>query len=158
CDPKALNVGHIGSIYSSREFGLFCAALKSYAARKNLDLRLTLISGRGRLSEPVYREFEGIIEDVPHMAEGDAIKRLAACDFVYAMYPFEDNSRVFRRTSSPTKLTSYLQAQRPIFAHTPCDSSMYSIVEQFGLGVNCPSLDSGILSEHIEHIHGMDIG
>ena len=35
------------------------------------------------------------------------------------------------------KLSTYVQVQRPIFAHTPSDSSLASIVGKYNLGAVC---------------------
>lgn len=64
---------------------------------------------------------------------------LATCDFVYAMYPEGLRFQGFRRTSLPIKLSTYIQAQRPIFAHTPTDSGLAQLISKHGVGTVCSS-------------------
>ncbi len=41
---------------------------------------------------------------------------------------------LFRKASLPVRLSTYLQAQRPVFAHTPADSTLARIVGPFNVG------------------------
>jgi hypothetical protein len=56
---------------------------------------------------------------------------------------------VFRRTSLPTKITSYLKCRRPVFAHSPAGSTLLDIVDRHGLGVGCTSMSSGEIQDRI---------
>jgi hypothetical protein len=100
------------------------------------------------------------------LAEQDAIPLLAACDFLYAMYPAGNRDELFRKTSLPIKLSTYLQAQRPIFAHTPPDSTLACVVNKYRVGRTCGSdhsqqnvaaeirhlLAQPVSSENFEHV------
>jgi len=53
------------------------------------------------------------------------------------MYPARGKYELFRRTSLPIKVSTYVQAQRPIFAHTPADSTLACVVTKYKLGAVC---------------------
>jgi hypothetical protein len=78
------------------------------------------------------------VELVGDTPEEQAVQRLRACDFLYAMYPFEPRADVFRRTSLPTKVSSYLLSQRPIFGHAPAASSLADVLRGHDIGVLYP--------------------
>jgi hypothetical protein len=71
------------------------------------------------------------------LLEDDALPVLATCNFVYAMYPEGFRFPGFRRTSLPIKISTYIQAQRPIFAHTSADSGLAQLVEKEHVGHVC---------------------
>jgi hypothetical protein len=75
------------------------------------------------------------------LIEEKAIPLLAACDLLYAMYPTEKKYELFRRSSLPVKVSTYLQAQRPIFAHTPADSTLACVVDKYKVGSICEGGD-----------------
>ena len=143
-----LTVGHIGTLYSVREWSAFVDALASYAASIGRKPRVIMIG----LAAKFHAEISAagsFIEIVGHLAEEKAIDRLSQSDFMYAMYPFDAASEVFRRTSLPTKLTTYLKCRKPLFAHTPMPSSLSELVDRFSLGSVCDSSDADVLRRHI---------
>jgi hypothetical protein len=134
--PGQLTVGHIGSIYSARELAAFLDAFRATAVRAGRVPVARFIGLLPRYHGLVQRS--GVAAELlPHCEESAAVERLRACDFVYAMYPFDRASRVFVRTSLPTKLTTYVRAGRPILAHAPADSTLAAVVRRFGLGPVC---------------------
>lgn len=144
-----ITVGHIGSIYSAAEFSAFCAALEAYAASNETFARVLLIGQESATARSVKADHESLVKILGHHDEQSAVSILEACDFLYAMYPFDERLSVFRQTSSPTKVTTYLQAQRPVFAHTPDDSSLAEVVETYEIGVVCPSIDFVAVQGHL---------
>jgi hypothetical protein len=50
------------------------------------------------------------------------------------MYPLNKGLHTFSKTSLPTKLSSYLQAARPIFGHGPADSTLAEFLGTTKLG------------------------
>jgi len=95
--------------------------------------------------------FSDMVELIPDTPEEEAVQRLSRCDFVYAMYPFERRADV-RRTSLPTKVSTYLLCQRPIFGHAPVASSLADVLRAHDLGVLCPSSTWTALDAAIEII------
>jgi hypothetical protein len=143
-----LAVGHIGSIYATDEWRSFVRALEATAKKSGRTAKMIMI-GLAPKFRPAAAELAGTVEIVDDLPEAEAVRRLAGCHFLYAMYPFEPRSEVFRRTSLPTKISSYLKCRRPIFAHSPAGSTLIDIVERHGLGVACTSTASAALEERI---------
>ena len=98
-----------------------------------------------------------MLERIQAMAEAEAIPILGQCDFVYAMYPFEEKCRVFRGTSFPTKLSTYVQSQRPIFAHTPEDSTLADFVLTHELGIVCSALHPHEVARDVARIQAIPV-
>lgn len=149
--PKTLIVGHIGSIYSGTQFHLFCQALQDYAQKEGLLAKFVVI-GADRRFLPIFQEFSQLMVDFPQLTETEAIEQLASCHFLYAMYPFEQALAIFRQTSLPTKMTTYLQVQRPILSHTPGDSTLAEIVSTYEIGLNTAALTVSEMTRAIEQI------
>jgi hypothetical protein len=156
-EAGVLTAGHIGSIYSVNEFRQFCRAFRHYARLRGLKPQFVVIAGRNARTQSVYEEFDGLIFDHPQMPENVAVQNLTRCDFLYAMYPFSPLLTVFRRTSSPTKLTTYLQAQRPILGHTPADSSLAAILTTYRLGLVCSSILEAGITQTIDKLRSAEI-
>jgi hypothetical protein len=133
-----IRIGHLGSIYAPDEWHALLRALRDVAAEQGRKAKMLMIGLAARY-HALPPELADLVELVPELPEARAVERLFSCHAVYAMYPFDDRSAVFRRTSLPTKLTAYVQAQRPILAHSPPGSSLLEIVEGHGLGVPCTS-------------------
>jgi len=155
-DAAALTVGHIGSIYAATEFRRFLAAFRATADQLGRAPRGVFI---GLL--PRYRRLVGdagvrgeFLMDVP---EPDAVPCLARCDFVYAMYPFDRASRVFTRTSLPTKLSTYAQVGRPILAHAPADSTLARAITRFGTGTVADRNSTATLQTAIRQLAHADV-
>ena len=150
-EPNFLTVGHIGSLYHSGPFRQFVFACRSLAAAEKRTLRIVRI-GSSPVMDKVVSEGLAIFENHGELLEKDALPILAACDFVYAMYPDGMRFRGFRRTSLPIKLSTYIQAQRPIFAHTPGDSGLARLVAQFKVGKVCSSNQDMIIQQAIQEL------
>lgn len=136
--PGELHVGHIGTIYAPSEWRAFLNALRAFATARRLRPRMTMIGLHERY-HAVAGEFQDIVQLVPDTPEAEAVTRLQRCDFVYAMYPFDARADVFRRTSLPTKVSSYLLSQRKIFGHAPAASSLADVLRAHDVGVLFPS-------------------
>lgn len=128
-----LTVGHIGSIYSAQELWVFADAFKRFCDERGEKGRIRLWGCH--LSESdVPPHLEQWIEFCPNAAEEQVVLQLQQCHFVYAMYPFARRLRRFSQTSLPTKLSTYVLAQRPILGHGPADSSLAEFLRQTGVG------------------------
>jgi hypothetical protein len=140
-----LRIGHIGSIYAVDEWRALLGALRTVAAERGVGAKMSMI-GLAAKYHPLAAEFSDCVELIGDLPEAAAVERLFTCHVVYAMYPFDARSDVFRRTSLPTKLTSYIKAQRPILAHSPAGSTLLDIVERYALGVPCTSSEPEALA------------
>jgi len=135
---ETLTVGHIGSLYHPAPFRDFIWACRSYAAAQNRSLKIVRIGASPEIDK-IASENLATFENHGELLEQDALPVLATCHFVYAMYPTGFRFQGFRRTSLPIKLSTYIQAQRPIFAHTPPDSGLAQLISKYGIGTVCSS-------------------
>lgn len=154
-----LHVGHIGSIYSYSQFANFLRGADVYCRKNGLNLVMKLIGGQSWPAERFARKLSAgaSVSLLGEMEEKEAIAQLSGCDFVYAAYPFGHALRVFRQTSLPTKLSTYIQAQRPIFAHTPMDSTLADAMSRFQTGVICPCSKIEAIARHVALIENIEI-
>lgn len=102
--------------------------------------------------DKIALEYPAIFESHRELEEQNALPILANCDLLYAMYPAGYRYKGFRRLSLPIKLSTYIQAQRPIFAHTPTDSSMAQLVSKYKVGVVCASNDPAKIKQAIKNL------
>jgi hypothetical protein len=144
-----LRVGHIGKLYHSGPFRKFILACRSYAAAQKRTLRIVRI-GACQEMDKISSENLAVFESHGDLLERDALPVLATCDFVYAMYPDGFRFQGFRRTSLPIKLSTYIQAQRPIFAHTPPDSGLAQLICKYPVGTVCSSDSEDAIQQAIQ--------
>jgi len=148
---KVLTVGHIGSLYHPDPFRKFVLACRSLAAKQNRSLKIVRIGDSPEMGK-IASENLATFESHGELLEKNALPVLATCDFVYAMYPDGFRFRGFRRTSLPIKLSTYIQAQRPIFAHTPPDSGLAQLICKYGVGTVCSSNRESDIEQSIQTI------
>ena len=154
--PDWLSIGHIGSIYDWGDFSAFLLAARSWATSRAKKLKLTVV-GFGGDQKLLLEAKPDALDVIPSLTEPEAVEALHKCDIVYAMYPFKAAARNFRQTSLPTKLSTYVQARRPIFAHTPGDSSLAWFVSRFGVGVVAPHRNISDLAGCLDGSAGLEI-
>lgn len=146
-DPSHLTIGHIGTLYHPQPFRRFLSACKKLAEQEKRSLRIVRIGSSPEMDAIAVADPE-IFSSHGDLSEENAIPILATCDLLYAMYPAGKKYELFRRTSLPIKVSTYVQAQRPIFAHTPGDSTLACVVAKYRIGEVCDSgseADIGIL-------------
>jgi glycosyltransferase involved in cell wall biosynthesis len=146
---EVLTVGHIGSLYHPDPFRKFVLACRSYAAKQNRSLKIVRIGDSPEMDK-IAAENLAAFENYGELLEKDALPVLATCDFVYAMYPGGFRFQGFRRTSLPIKLSTYIQAQRPIFAHTPPDSGLAQLISKYAVGTVCSSNNEDAIQQAIQ--------
>ena len=66
---------------------------------------------------------------------------LRRCFALYLNYPFGRRDAVLRQTSFPTKLSTYVQAARPLLIHAPADSSTAPLIGPDGYATAWSDLD-----------------
>jgi hypothetical protein len=123
-DTDTLEVGVLGNSYDFGQLMLLARVVEQVAARVGRRGRVTVV-GKGfgeRLRAEVGGRTE--IEVVGHLDEPAAVDRLRRSFALYLNYPFTRRTSVFRQTSFPTKLSTYLMAARPLVVHSPLDSSV----------------------------------
>jgi hypothetical protein len=154
---ETLTVGHIGSVYDPEPFRNFMKACQAYAAEQNRPLKLVRVGSSPEM-DMIATENSEVFESRGELEEQEALPILANCDFLYAMYPPGKRFQAFRRQSLPMKLSTYVQAQRPIFAHTPDDSSLAQVVNRYRVGCVCTSNDRVELKNKIGMILSSPVG
>jgi glycosyltransferase involved in cell wall biosynthesis len=77
---------------------------------------------------------------------------LSRMDVCFLNLWFEDNFKEMRQTSFPTKVHSYIEAQRPFIALGPPDSSIIPFMNEYQCGVSCTVPNAQVLAEQIEHL------
>lgn len=153
---QILTVGHIGSLYHAGPFREFVLACRKFANTQKQELKIVRIGTSPQIDE-VASENLASFENHGELAEEEALPILAKCDFVYAMYPDGFRFKGFRRTSLPIKLSTYIQAQRPIFAHTPPDSGLAELVAKYQVGTVCSSNRQEEIGRSIEGVLQMRV-
>ena len=153
-----LTVGHIGSLYHPDPFRKFVLACHNVRRkRKPHPENCTELAVPRRWTKSPSAKLATFVNH-GELLEQDALPVLATCDFVYAMYPEVLRFQGFRRTSLPIKLSTYIQAQRPIFAHTPPDSGLAKLISKHGVGTVCSSLRDSDIQNAIRTILNGKIG
>lgn len=147
-DANSLTVGHIGTLYDPEPFRHFLDACTVVAAEQKRKLRVVRI-GTSPEWNRLVTETPDIFESHGDLDETAAIPILASCDLLYAMYPPGRRYELFRKTSLPIKLSTYVQAQRPIFVHSPRDSGLARIVAPARVGCVCSSLDESDIARDV---------
>jgi hypothetical protein len=155
-DQSRITVGHIGTLYQSEPFRRFIASCRQTASDEKRALRIVRIGSSPEIDlcaadDPTLYEAHG------DLSEQGAVPLLASCDFLYAMYPPGKKYELFRRTSLPIKLSTYVQAQRPIFAHSPPDSTLARAVGPYGVGKVCESQDQAEIGKQIKEVLKMPV-
>jgi len=150
-DPGRLTIGHIGTLYHPEPFRRFLAACQRVAAEQQRAVRILRIGASPEM-DVFAHENPSLFESHGDLSEEAALPLLATCDFFYAMYPPGARYERFRRTSLPIKLSSYVQAQRPVFAHSPSDSTLARIVSSYAAGKACSSQDEGEIARQISEL------
>jgi hypothetical protein len=123
-DSDALEVGVLGNTYGYRQLPEMAAVVERTASLLKRRARV-VVMGQGlgeRLRADMGSRIE--VEVTGHLNESAAVERLQRCFCLYLNYPFSSRFSLFRRTSFPTKLTTYLMAARPLLVNAPMDTSI----------------------------------
>jgi hypothetical protein len=130
-----LEIGVLGNTYGYEQLVILADAVKGAADQLGVPGRIVVVGqGHGaRLKELVSGRLE--VELAGHLAEEQAVERLRRCFLLYLNYPFSRRASVLRRTSFPTKLSTYTLAARPLLAHAPPDSSISPLARFTGYAV-----------------------
>lgn len=141
-----IKIGHIGSVYNKDVFFQFIDLMQLFSKESNVDFELCMWGWGGHINE-IPNHLRNHVTSLANLPESQVIPQLAQCTFVYAMYPMDKRSNLFSRTSMPTKLSSYIQAGRPILGHGPADSSLAEFLH---------STNTGVLWENIDKTDGLN--
>ncbi len=151
-----IKIGHVGSAYSAAEVVAFFDALRKLEQSDGVRFKV-LAFGRSPAFESSAVRFPGLVQPFGDVAEDEVVRQLVHCRFVYAMYSFDSRHGIFRETSLPTKISTYLMAARPIFVHSPRDSTTSQMMEKFRLGISVHSLVRSDLVDGIRRILAFEL-
>jgi hypothetical protein len=123
-----LRVGVLGSTYSYEQLPILATATAEAARAAGVAGEI-VVMGRS-YGERLRAEMGDRIDVVVtgHVDEAAAVPILQTCLALYLNYPFGRRDAVLRQTSFPTKLSTYIQAARPLLLHVPRDSSVMSLI------------------------------
>jgi hypothetical protein len=76
--------------------------------------------------------------------------RLSECDLLYLPQSFTAENRTLSELSFPTKLSTYLAAQRPILLHAPDYASLTGFWQQHAVGPEIHSLDKNVIQAEVK--------
>ncbi len=150
--PPAANVGNeivigsVGTINSDENWLMLLAAVRRL---NTLGQRRYKVLHIGELSDALKSpdvECTGWVDPL-HLAP-----LLARFDLCYLSLWFDAVYCTNSRTAFPTKVVSYMQAQRPILAFSIPDSQIVKVVKQYGCGVTCTVPSTEALAESIEKL------
>jgi hypothetical protein len=151
-DDQIIRIGHVGAFYSSPEVFAFVDALRNIADFEGLQFRFETYGGVTGMMATLQTRFPDVVENVGNVPEDEVIRRLQSVTFVYSMYSFNPRHRLFRETSQPTKMSTYLMAGRPILAHCPAGSSTIDMLTRFKIGVCVSTMERQGLIDGIRSI------
>lgn len=135
-DSSILWLGHIGAVYGQAELEICLRAFGLVCQQRNKRCGVRFF-GESRFGAEFMRQRlppNAEVEVFDTTPEAEAVPQLARCDVAWAMYPFDSRSATFRQTSLPTKISSYLLAQRPVFAQSPAGSTLDTLVTTHAIG------------------------
>jgi hypothetical protein len=150
-DKSIITIGHVGNAYSAPEVFAFLQALRAISDEDHVKFRL-INFGTSSVMAAAEKEFPEIVQNQGNVAEPEVIKQLQQCAFVYAMYSFNPRHRIFRETSQPTKISTYLMAAKPIFVHSPAGSSTMQLLSKHKLGLSETSMEIPKIANSIRSI------
>jgi hypothetical protein len=156
-DERIIRIGHVGAFYSSSEVFAFVDALRHISDSEGLRFRFETYGGVTGMMAALQAKFPDVVENMGNVSEDEAIRRLQSAAFVYSMYSFNPRHRLFRETSQPTKMSTYLIAGRPILAHCPSGSSTIDMLTRFKIGVCVSTVERQGLIDGIRSILAFDL-
>ena len=129
-DGGGLSVGILGNLYAGRQLDVLMEAVAGASSEAGVRGSIVVI---GRAHPDFVRRAAAVpgveVTFTGHLPETEGIALLRRAFALYLGYPFGPRSAVFRRTSFPTKIATYLQASRPILVHAPCNSTLTPLLE-----------------------------
>lgn len=138
-DDGFIKIGFAGTLYDSSQLNCLIQALAALGWRvggRKLKLRIIGNYFRfNRLNAPANIELLG------WRTSEDARKLLRECAFSYLPIPFGSYFSEFARMAFPTKLSTYLAADRPVLVHAPDYADAANFCRTQGVGAVCGSMD-----------------
>lgn len=128
-----------GSMYARAEWNSFVQALEDAAwtvSGKRVELLFI-----GRIPRRGVRTGRGV-RFVGELPFNECVKLVASCDAAYLPYWLSPEFRLAATYAFPGKFSKYLACGVPIFHHGPRYAEVSTLIDQYGIGVNCSSYSS----------------
>lgn len=142
---KNFVIGHIGTHYRNSSWTTIVDAIHILNNRFG-DGRFKILQIGLAGNMPAIDEF--VVTG--WLPEDEVAVKLNEIDICLVHYPFDAGFAFLAQTSFPTKISSYIQSQRPILAYGPSDSSIVDFVNRYNCGATCTEEDPQILADKIE--------
>jgi hypothetical protein len=155
-DEQVVTIGHAGSAYSAPEVFAFLGALRSISQADGTVFRV-LNFGNSPAFVAAAARFPEIVVNAGNVPESTVVEQLQQCRFLYSMYSFSERHRIFRETSQPTKMSTYLMAAKPILAHCPLGSSTNYMLSRYRLGISIASMETAAIADAIRQIMKLSV-
>ena len=145
-----LRIGLSGNFFGETELECFLSGLRKWSDRAGRDWQLQVFgnSAISRLDPRIQAHGFTPIEKVR--------EALARCDLLLLPLPIDDQSAQMR-TSVPTKLVTYLEAGRLIFAFAPAASVTRRLIEGGHIGAVVTRFDAAMVMEKLQALLNWDL-
>ena len=134
-DPQKspIIIGSVGSVISPENWNTLLEAIQLLNQRHGAGkLRLLHL---GALPENL--QLSDDVETTGWLPESDFVRQLERFDMGFLNWGFSPEMAETRRMSFPLKTSSYIQAQVPMLALGPSDSSVVNFVQDYKCGIAC---------------------
>lgn len=141
-----ITIGSVGSILSASNWDLLIQTVRLLNRAEGKDRYRILHIGTlpAGIQAAPEAEVTGWISDPAEMQ-----RHLARLHLGFLNYPFDPEFAETGRTSFPTKIHSYIQAQVPMIALGTADSTVIRFVQDYHCGAVCASPDAEKMAECI---------
>lgn len=144
-NPNEFRIGSIGSIVSSENWNILLDAVRLINSNNSTQKVTVLHIGETRQNANTA----GV--EVTGWIEGDDFyKNLSRFDLGYLSLWFEPEYKILAQTSLPTKIHSFIAAQKPLIAFGPEYSSIVKFVNDHQCGIACAQRDISSLAQVID--------
>lgn len=141
-------IGSVGSVNSINNWNLLMDSIRLLNQRYDrIKFRILHI---GNISDDLQVPNE--VEVTGWVPEEEFRYHLSRIDAGFLNWSFDPKQAETSRTSFPLKIHSYIEAQRPMIALGPSDSSVIRFVDEFNCGITCTVPDVEKLADKIEQL------
>lgn len=147
-NQKPVIIGSIGSMNSNSNWELLIESIRMLNDRNGEERYRILHIGRLPRGLKIVNE----VEVTGWLSENEFLLHLKRIDIGFLNWSFAHDYRLTGRTSFPLKIHSYIQAQRPMLALGPVESSVCRFVKENGCGEICTVANASKLAQKIERL------
>ena len=142
-----MRIGFSGNFYGEREFVCFVEGLKLWSRQTGRDWRMRVFGAEKLGGMDARIEARGV-------TPADEVRAtLADCDLLLLPSPLD---RPEMRTNMPTKLVSYLELGRMVFAFAPANSATARVLKEGNIGPVVSTCDPALVAKELEGLGASD--